>query len=62
MFTPSPANWKSLRTATIHPDTRHVKDKIRQRLRVLPPSLGFGVTSRDAGLLLHIERGVWRLP
>jgi type II restriction enzyme len=36
----------------LHPDNRHVKDKIRQQLQVL----------RDAGLLLHVERGVWRLP
>ena len=36
----------------LHPDNRHVKDKIRQQLQVL----------RDAGLLLHIERGIWRLP
>jgi len=36
----------------LHPDNRHVRDKIRQQLQVL----------RDAGLLLHIERGVWRLP
>ena len=35
----------------LHPDNRHVKDKIRQQLQVL----------RDLGLLLHIERGVWRL-
>jgi type II restriction enzyme len=36
----------------LHPGNRHVKDKIRQQLQVL----------RDAGLLLHVERGVWRLP
>ena len=36
----------------LHPDNRHVKDKIRQQLQVL----------RDAGLLFHVERGVWRLP
>jgi type II restriction enzyme len=36
----------------LHPDNRHVKDKIRQQLQVL----------RDAGLLLHLGRGVWRLP
>jgi type II restriction enzyme len=36
----------------LHPDNRHVRDKIRQQLQVL----------RDAGLLLHVERGVWRLP
>jgi hypothetical protein len=36
----------------LHPDNQHVKDKIRQQLQVL----------RDAGSLLHIERGVWHLP
>ena len=36
----------------LHPDNRHVRDKIRQQLQVL----------RDAGLLIHVERGVWRLP
>ena len=36
----------------LHPDNRNIKAKIRQQLQVL----------RDAGLLLHIERGVWRLP
>jgi type II restriction enzyme len=36
----------------LHPDNRHVKDKIRQQLQVL----------RDLGLLLHIGSGVWRLP
>ena len=36
----------------LHPDNRHVRDKIRQQLQVL----------RDAGLLHHLERGRWRLP
>ena len=36
----------------LHPDNRHVRDKIRQQLQVL----------RDLGLLLHVERGCWRLP
>lgn len=36
----------------LHPDNRHVRDKIRQQLQVL----------RDAGLLLHVEHGLWRLP
>jgi type II restriction enzyme len=36
----------------LHPDNRHVKDKIRQQLQVL----------RDLGLLLHVGLGVWRLP
>ena len=36
----------------LHPDNRHVKDKIRQQLQVL----------RDTGLLLHVGSGIWRLP
>jgi type II restriction enzyme len=36
----------------LHPDNRHVRDKIRQQLQVL----------RDLGFLLHVERGCWRLP
>ncbi|MGB7749291.1 MAG: hypothetical protein WBN75_18615 [Verrucomicrobiia bacterium] len=43
----------------LHPDNSdksragcHIKDKIRQQLQVL----------RDVGLLLHVERGCWRLP
>ena len=36
----------------LHPDNRHVKDKIRQQLQVL----------RDAGLLIQLGRGEWRLP
>jgi hypothetical protein len=36
----------------LHPDNRRVKDKIRQQLQVL----------RDAGLLIHIGRGEWKLP
>jgi site-specific DNA-methyltransferase (adenine-specific) len=36
----------------LHPDNRHVRDKIRQQLQVL----------RDLGLLLHLGRGEWRLP
>ena len=36
----------------LHPDNRHVRDKIRQQLQVL----------RDLGLLLHIGPGLWRLP
>jgi ribosomal protein RSM22 (predicted rRNA methylase) len=36
----------------LHPDNRHVRDKIRQQLQML----------RDAKLLIHVERGVWRLP
>jgi type II restriction enzyme len=33
----------------LHPDNRHVKDKIRQQLQVL----------RDRGFLSQVERGVW---
>jgi type II restriction enzyme len=36
----------------LHPDNRHVRDKIRQQLQVL----------RDAGLLQHLGNGLWRLP
>jgi type II restriction enzyme len=36
----------------LHPDNRHVRDKIRQQLQVL----------RDTGLLLHVGSGIWRLP
>jgi type II restriction enzyme len=36
----------------LHPDNRHVKDKIRQQLQVL----------RDMRLLVHVGRGEWRLP
>jgi len=35
----------------LHPGNDHVKEKIRQQLQVL----------RDAGLLLHLGRGEWRL-
>src|SRR5262249_25149755 len=35
----------------MHPDNRHVKDKIRQQLQVL----------RDRGFLMQAERGVWRV-
>jgi type II restriction enzyme len=36
----------------LHPDNRHVRDKIRQQLQVL----------RDAKLLIHVGSGLWRLP
>lgn len=36
----------------LHPDNRHLRDKIRQQLQVL----------RDAGLLIHVQRGRWRIP
>jgi type II restriction enzyme len=36
----------------LHPDNRHIRPKIRQQLQVL----------RDAGLLLHVKTGHWRVP
>jgi type II restriction enzyme len=36
----------------LHPDNRHVRDKIRQQLQVL----------RDRGFLAQVERGVWAVP
>jgi hypothetical protein len=38
----------------LHFDNRHVRDKIRQSRN--------GGMLRDAGILLHIETGRWRLP
>jgi hypothetical protein len=35
----------------LHPDNRHIRDKIRQQLQVL----------RDTGFLMQPERGVWRV-
>jgi type II restriction enzyme len=35
----------------LHPNNRHVRDKIRQQLQVL----------RDRGFLIQVERGVWAL-
>jgi type II restriction enzyme len=35
----------------LHPNNRHVKDKIRQQLQVL----------RDRGFLVQVSRGVWAL-
>ena len=51
-FTTADAYTFTRELERLHPDNRHVRDKIRQQLQVL----------RDAGLLLHIERGLWRLP
>ncbi|MFZ0828018.1 MAG: hypothetical protein WAO02_11405 [Verrucomicrobiia bacterium] len=56
----------------LHPDNRHVRDKIRQQLQVgflfaricvcrlmqMPDAKRL----RDARLLLHVGRGEWRLP
>ncbi|HEY3762270.1 MAG TPA: hypothetical protein VGN23_11040 [Verrucomicrobiae bacterium] len=35
----------------LHPDNRHVRDKIRQQLQVL----------RDAKLLIHVSPGRWEI-
>jgi type II restriction enzyme len=35
----------------LHPDNRHVRDKIRQQLQVL----------RDTGFLIHVSRSEWKL-
>ena len=35
----------------LHPDNRHVREKIRQQLQVL----------RDSGLLTHVSRSRWRI-
>ena len=37
------------RLEQLHPNNRHVRDKIRQQLQVL----------RDRGFLSQVERGVW---
>jgi type II restriction enzyme len=37
--------------AQLHPENRHIRDKIRQQLQVL----------RDTGFLTQPERGVWRI-
>lgn len=51
-FTNSDAYTLADALAKLHPGNRHIRDKIRQQLQVL----------RDAGLLIHVDRGVWRLP
>lgn len=51
-FTTADAYSFARELETLHPDNRHVKDKIRQQLQLL----------RDTGLLIHAERGRWRLP
>ncbi len=48
-FTTSDAYSFRRELEELHPDNRHVKDKIRQQLQVL----------RDTGFLSHVERGVW---
>ena len=61
IFTPADVYAFERELEALHPDNRHVRDNpvnkkhragIRQQLQVL----------RDLGFLLHIERGIWRLP
>ncbi|MEY4387712.1 MAG: hypothetical protein RLY20_2995 [Verrucomicrobiota bacterium] len=49
-FTTAEAYAFAPQLAQLHPENRHVRDKIRQQLQVL----------RDAGLLRHVERGRWQ--
>jgi type II restriction enzyme len=51
-FTNGDAYTLAERLEQLHPDNRHVRDKIRQQLQVL----------RDAKLLIHASSGLWRLP
>ncbi|MGA3145606.1 MAG: hypothetical protein ABSF10_21630 [Verrucomicrobiota bacterium] len=51
-FTTADAYAFERELAELHPDNDHIKEKIRQQLQVL----------RDAGLLVHLGRGEWRLP
>ena len=51
-FTNGDAYTLAERLEQLHPDNRHVRDKIRQQLQVL----------RDAGILIHVSSGVWKLP
>jgi type II restriction enzyme len=51
-FTTADAYTFTRELEKLHPDNRHVRDKIRQQLQVL----------RDMGLLIHADRGLWRLP
>jgi type II restriction enzyme len=51
-FTNSDAYTFARELEQLHPDNRHVRDKIRQQLQVL----------RDAKLLIHVSSGLWRLP
>jgi type II restriction enzyme len=50
-FTNADAYTLTKQLEKLHPDNRHVRDKIRQQLQVL----------RDAKLLIHVSSGVWRL-
>jgi type II restriction enzyme len=51
-FTNDDACTLEQKLSALHPENRHVKQKIRQQLQVL----------RDLGLLIHSGRGQWRLP
>lgn len=51
-FTNDDAYTLEKHLSDLHPDNRHVKQKIRQQLQVL----------RDLGLLIHERPGLWRLP
>ena len=51
-FTNGDAYTLARQLEQLHPDNRHVRDKIRQQLQGL----------RDAKLLFHVSSGVWRLP
>lgn len=42
---------ESRKIESLHPDNRHIRDKIRQQLQFL----------RDAGFIEHVERGRWRV-
>ena len=49
----------------LHPDNRHVRDNpVNNRVTRgrNPPTVPQCGILRDAGLLLHVERGIWRLP
>ena len=50
-FTNSDAYTFARELEKLHPDNRHIRDKIRQQLQVL----------RDAKLLIHVSSGLWRL-
>lgn len=50
-FTNSEIYERAQYLAAIHPENRHIRDKIRQQLQFL----------RDSGFLMHIERARWRL-
>lgn len=50
-FTNTDAYTLTKQLEKLHPDNRHVRDKIRQQLQVL----------RDAGLLIHVGSALWRL-